>query len=71
MKYILIVVATIFIGDGEEPKQMRLELPQESYEECLTAKKDFKLEVPFPFLNFEIKSECIAEQTEPSESIKT
>ena len=71
MKYILIVVATIFVGDGQEPKQMTLELPQESYQECLTAKEDFKLEVPFPFIRFEIESKCVIEQTEPSASINT
>ena len=71
MKYILIVVATIFIGEGDEPKKMRMELPQESYDECMSAKEDFKLDIPFPFLRFEIESECVVEQTEPPESIKT
>ena len=71
MKYILIVIATIFVGEEEEPKKMTLQLPQESYEECMTAKEDFKLDIPFPFLRFEIESECVVEQTEPSDSIKT
>ena len=71
MKYILIVVATIFIGEGDEPKKMTMELPQESYEECMSAKEDFKLDIPFPFLRFEIESECVVEQTQPPESIKT
>ena len=30
-----------------------------------------ELDIPFPFLRFEIESECVVEQTEPPESIKT
>ena len=71
MKYILIVIATIFMGEGKEPKRMTFELPQESYEECMTAREDFQLDIPFPFLRFEIESECVAEPTDPSDSIKT
>ena len=71
MKYILIVVATIFIGEGDEPKKMTMELPQKSYNECMSAREDFELDIPFPFLRFEIESECVVEQTEPPESIKT
>ncbi len=71
MKYILIVIATIFVGGGEEPKKMTMELPQKSYEECMSAKEDFKLDASFAFLRFEIESECVVEQTEPPESIKT
>ena len=71
MKYILIVIATIFVGEEEEPKKMTLQLPQESYEECISAKQNFQLDIPFPFLRFEIESKCVVEQTEPSDSIKT
>ena len=71
MKYILIVVATTFIGEGDEPKKMTMELPQKSYNECMSAREDFELDIPFPFLRFEIESECVVEQTEPPESIKT
>ena len=71
MNYVLIVIATIFVGEEEPPKKMTLELPQESYAECMNAKEDFKLDIPLPFLRFEIESECVVEQTEPSDSIKT
>jgi hypothetical protein len=71
MKYILIVIATVFVGESEEPKVIKVELPQASYEECMSAKENYELDIPFPFISFKIESECVVEQGEPSESIKT
>ena len=71
MKYILIVIESIFLGEGEEPRRMSMEFPQNSYEDCMSAKKNFKLDAPFPFLRFEIDSECIVERTGSPDSIKT
>ena len=37
----------------------------------MTAKQNYELDIPFPFISFKIESECVLEQGEPSESIKT
>ena len=57
--------------DRDEPKKVTMELPQDSYKECVSVKDELKLDMPFPFLRFEIKSECVMEKTGQPESIKT
>ena len=71
MKYILIITATILIGDGEDPKGINLEIPYNSYDECINARKDFNLNVPFAVFKFQLQSECQVDQKDKSDGFET
>ena len=58
MKYLLIVYATIFIGENQEPTKMTFEFPQESHQACIDASDDYKLDIPFPYLSLKVDTEC-------------
>ena len=50
MKYLLIVYATIFIGENPRTNKDDFEFPKESHQACIDASDDYKLDIPFPYL---------------------